>query len=133
MRRKKFCGYRSFKETIHINWVTDRYLIKRYEKDQRLGRPRVGATEQLPIPRELRRPRSHRAVGELFLYVLLVVLILCLLCVRNLWFVIFLFLFSASTLERTWAPLMGIERRGAHFLLTLSPSYLPPLLALLLL
>ena len=101
---KKFCGYRSFKETFISNWVTDRYLIKRYEKNEILGRPRVGATEQLPIPRELRRPRSHRTVGELFVYVLLV-FILCLLCVRNLCSS-FLFLFSASTSERTWVPLM---------------------------
>ena len=33
---------------------------------------------------------------------------------------LFLFLFSASTSERTWVPLMRRETRWAHFLLTLS-------------
>jgi len=122
------------KETFISNWVTDRYLIKRYEKNEILGRPRVGATEQLPITRELRRPRSHRTVGELFVYVLLV-LILCLLCVRNLCSSFFIPFFSFHFGKDVGTLDEMRDARGTFFIHSLSiiltAACSPPLFKLL--
>ena len=95
-------------------------MIQRYEKNEILGRPRVGATEQLPIPRELRRPRSHRTVGELFVYVLLV-FILCLLCVRNLCSSFFIPFFSFHFGKGRGYPWWD-EKRAGHIFYSLSLS-----------